>query len=360
MDVVFSFYIEQLGGKRHLKKICAIIFACILAILCFPGQQAYATENSSFSVKAILPDNQASSVTYFDLQMNPKQKQTLKVEITNHSKEEITVNCVANTAVTNEMGYVDYSIPNTKPDKTLKYPFADIVKESVSEVTLKPNETKIWTAAIQMPAENYDGIILGGLHFQEKKEEDKEKESSENDVQIKNEYAYVIGVKLTEKTTVVKPELELNQIKPATRNYRNVVEMNLQNTKATLVGGLAVDAKIYKKGSEKVLHESKRTDLSMAPNSNFNYSVDWENQELKPGKYKVHLVAKNKEDKWEWTKEFTISSDQAKKANKAALGLEKDHTWMYIVGGVLLFILLIITTYFVGKRAAKKKQENEK
>ncbi len=69
--------------------------------------------------------------------------------------------------------------------KTLKYPFADIVKESVSEVTLKPNETKIWTAAIQMPAENYHGIILGGLHFQEKKEEDKEKESSENDVQIK-------------------------------------------------------------------------------------------------------------------------------------------------------------------------------
>ncbi|MCI2458513.1 cell surface protein, partial [Listeria monocytogenes] len=54
-----------------MKKICAIIFACILAILCFPGQQAYATENSSFSVKAILPDNQASSVTYFDLQMNP-------------------------------------------------------------------------------------------------------------------------------------------------------------------------------------------------------------------------------------------------------------------------------------------------
>lgn len=238
-----------------MKKICAIIFACVLAILCFPGQQAYATENSSFSVKAILPDNQASSVTYFDLQMKPKQKQSLNVEITNQSKEEITVNCVANTAVTNEMGYVDYSIPNTKPDKTLKYPFADMVKESVSEVTLKPNETKIWTAAIQMPAENYDGIILGGLHFQEKKEEDKEKDSSENDVQIKNEYAYVIGVKLTEKTTVVKPELELNQIKPATRNYRNVVEMNLQNTKATLVGGLAVDAKIYKKGSEKVLHE---------------------------------------------------------------------------------------------------------
>ncbi|MBF2361878.1 DUF916 and DUF3324 domain-containing protein [Listeria marthii] len=342
-----------------MKKICAIIFACTLVILCFPGQQVDATENSSFSVKAILPDNQASSVTYFDLQMKPKQKQTLKVEITNHSKKEITVNCVANTAITNEMGYVDYSIPNTKPDKTLKYPFADIAKESASEVTLEPNETKTWTVTIQMPAENYDGIILGGLHFKEKKAEDKEKDADKNDVQIKNEYAYVIGVKLTEKTTVVKPELELNQIKPATRNYRNVVEMNLQNTKATLVGGLAVDAKIYKQGSEEVLHEAKRTDLSMAPNSNFNYSVDWENQELKPGKYKLHLIARNADDKWEWTEEFTITSDEAKKANKVALGLEKDYTWLYITGGVLLLLLILTATYFIGRRAAKKNQDTE-
>ncbi|EAC9041728.1 DUF916 and DUF3324 domain-containing protein [Listeria monocytogenes] len=342
-----------------MKKIFAIIFACTFAIICLPNQHAEAAESNSFSVKAILPDNQVSKATYFDLQMEPKQKQKLNVEITNQSKEKMTINCVANTAITNEMGYVDYSIPKTKPDETLKYPFADITELSDSEITLEPNETKTWSVTIQMPEENYDGIILGGLHFQEKKAEEKEKESSENDVQIKNEYAYVIGVKLTEKATVVKPELELNKIKPATRNYRNVVEMNLQNTKATLVGGLAVDAKIYKKGSEKVLHESKRTDLSMAPNSNFNYSVDWENQELKPGKYKLHLVAKNKDDKWEWTREFTISSDEAKKANEKALGLEKDYTWMYIAGGLLLFILLIIATYSIGKRAAKKKQQDE-
>ncbi|MBC1376075.1 DUF916 and DUF3324 domain-containing protein [Listeria farberi] len=343
-----------------MKKIWTLIFVCILAILCFPVQQVDAAESNNFSVKAVLPDNQASSVTYFDLQMEPKQKQKLDVEITNQSKEKMTINCVANTAITNEMGYVDYSIPKTKPDETLKYPFAYITEESDSEVSLEPNETKIWSVTVQMPEESYDGIILGGLHFKEKTKEKTEKETKqEKEVQIKNEYAYVIGVKLTEKTTVVKPELVLNQIKAGSRNYRNVVEINLQNTKATLVGGLAVDAKIYKKGSEKVLHESKRTDLSMAPNSNFNYSVDWKNQELKPGKYKLHLVAKNKDDKWEWTRDFTISSDEAKKANKKALGLEKDYTWMYIVGGLLLFILIIIATYFVGKRAAKKKDDEK-
>ncbi|HHQ0975828.1 TPA: DUF916 and DUF3324 domain-containing protein [Listeria innocua] len=343
-----------------MKKIFAIIFACTFAIICLPNQHAEAAEDNSFSVKAILPANQASSVTYFDLQMEPKQKQKLDVEITNQSKEQMTINCVANTAITNEMGYVDYSIPKTKPDETLKYPFADITEVSDSEITLEPNETKIWSVNIQMPEESYDGIILGGLHFKEKTKEKTEKETKqEKEVQIKNEYAYVIGVKLTEKTTIVKPELALNQIKAGSRNYRNVVEINLQNTKATLVGGLAVDAKIYKQGSEKVLHESKRTDLSMAPNSNFNYSVDWENQELKPGKYKLHLVAKNKDDKWEWTKDFTISSDEAKKANDKALGLEKDYTWLYITGGILLLLILITVTYLIGRRTAKKKDDEE-
>lgn len=108
-----------------------------------------------------------------------------------------------------------------------------------------------------------------------------------------------------------------------------------------------------------MLHEAKRTELSMAPNSNFNYSVDWENQELKPGKYKLHLVAKNKDDKWEWTKDFTISSDEAKKANDKALGLEKDYTWLYITGGILLLLILITVTYLIGRRTAKKKDDEE-
>ncbi len=354
----FSLFILSFRRKKDLKKLGAIIFLCTCLILCIPVQHAHAAETNSFSVKAILPDNQASSVTYFDLQMSPKQKQTITVELTNQSDEEITIEAVANTAVTNDMGYVDYSIPNTKPDKTLKYPFADIVTPSAKEVTLKPNETKPWTATIQMPADEYEGIILGGLHFQEK-QDDNEKKKAKEDVQIKNEYAYVIGVKLTEIPVVVEPELELNDIQATTKNYRNVVEFNLQNTKATLVGGLSVDAKIYKKGAEEVLHESKRTDLSMAPNSNFDYSVDWENEKLKAGDYKLHVVAKTADDKWEWAENFTISGDDAKKANDKALGLEKDYTWMYIVGGILLLLLIIATTYFIGKRAAKKKERTK-
>lgn len=97
----------------------------------------------------------------------------------------------------------------------------------------------------------------------------------------------------------------------------------------------------------------------MALNSNFDYSVDWENQALKPEKYQLQLVAKTVDGTWGWTKDFTISSDEAKTAKNTALGLEKDYTWLYIAGGILLLLLLITATYFIGKRAAKKKQKDE-
>ncbi|MBC2255536.1 DUF3324 domain-containing protein [Listeria ivanovii] len=60
-------------------------------------------------------------------------------------------------------------------------------------------------------------------------------------VHFKNEYAYVIGVKLTEIPALEEPELELDDIQPMTKIYHNVVEFNLKNTKGTLVGGLRVD-----------------------------------------------------------------------------------------------------------------------
>lgn len=98
----------------------------------------------------------------------------------------------------------------------------------------------------------------------------------------------------------------------------------------------------------------------MAPNSNFDYSVDWENQALKPEKYQLQLVAKTVDGRWGWTKDFTISSDEAKTAKNTALGLEKDYTWLYIVGGILLLLLLITATYLLVNELRRKNKKTNK
>ncbi|KXS57681.1 hypothetical protein AWJ02_07490 [Listeria monocytogenes] len=344
------------------KSFLSLLFIIPLLVTCGNFTEAQAAEGDvGYSVQAHIPANQIDKrQTYFDLKMQPKQKQTVEIDVLNSSNEEIQVEAAINYASTNRTGIIDYTKNDlTKKDKSLKYPLPELaeIPDDQKRLTIPVNGKKTVQVMIEMPAESIDGVVLGAVEFKKKNTKETKKTKG---VSLKNEYSYIVGMQLAESDKQVKPHMNLLSIKPALLNYHTAIVANLQNDQPVILENLSIDAKVYQQNSDKLLYQTKKANMKMAPNSNFNYSVDWENQELKPGKYKVHLVAKNKEDKWEWTKEFTISSDQAKKANKAALGLEKDYTWMYIVGGVLLFILLIITTYFVGKRAAKKKQENEK
>nr|WP_324607118.1 DUF3324 domain-containing protein [Listeria ivanovii] len=78
------------------------------------------------------------------------------------------------------------------------------------------------------------------------------------DTQIENKYSYVIGLQLSETEKVIKPEMELLDVFPGQSNYRNVVYSKLQNKTAIIIRDLKVDGKVYKKNSDKVLHETKK------------------------------------------------------------------------------------------------------
>ncbi|MBC1575582.1 DUF916 and DUF3324 domain-containing protein [Listeria booriae] len=314
---------------------------------------------ANFSVTAVIPDNQIDKTkTYFDLRMKPGQKQDLEVVLKNDTDKEITIETNANTAVTNDNGIVDYSQTDPKLDKSLKTPFSSIAKTD-DEVVLPKNSSKTIKVIVTMPAESFDGIILGGLQFIEKEGDDAKKDGGEG-VQIKNRYAYVVGVQLSENDTVVEPDMKLHEIKAQQINYRNAVTANLQNPEATLIKPLAIDAKVYKSGDDQVLHQAKRDGLRMAPNSNFNYAIDWENQPLKAGKYRLKMVATSGDKTWKWDEEFTIKGDDAKKYNETAVDLEKDYTWWYIAGGALAVILLVFLAFWLGKRSKKDKDEDKK
>ncbi|PLS32305.1 cell wall protein, partial [Carnobacterium maltaromaticum] len=169
-----------------------------------------------------------------------------------------------------------------------------------------------------------------------------------------------IGLQIRENTNEVKPVMELNDIKPVLLNYRTAVTANLQNTEATIMKDLTVDAKVMKKGSSNVLHETKKEGLSMAPNSNFDFPINWDNQSLDPGTYMLQLVAQSGENKWEFEKEFAISVKDSTNLNKEAVELEKtEPNWMLIistVAGVVFFLILIIG-FFIYRHQKKKSAE---
>ncbi|TKH91621.1 DUF916 and DUF3324 domain-containing protein [Bacillus cereus] len=338
---------------KPIKKIVSSLIAIVFLLNIF-SLTANAAE-MKFAVNAVVPENQVDkNQTYFDLKMEPGQKQTLQVQMKNDTDKEVIVETHANTAITNSNGITDYSAINPQLDSTLKIPFSKIAKVQ-KETKIPAKSTVTLDVNIEMPSEVFDGVILGGLYFKEK-ENDKEKKNTK-DVQIENKYAYAIGVVLRETDTEVKPDMKLNEVKPGQVNARNVVTANLQNIKPAMLKNLNVDAKVYKETGKDVLHEAKKENLRMAPNSNFDYAISWDNKALEPGTYRLEMKATDGDQKWEWTKKFTIEGKEAKKLNDTAVEAKKDYTLYYIIGGILLLVVLLVLVFWLGRRTKKKEDE---
>ncbi|KGL38793.1 cell surface protein [Listeria newyorkensis] len=338
-----------------MKKLMTLflIVPLLASTLLFPVHSDASEMN--FSVSANIPENQIDKTkSYFHLKLAPGKEQTVDVTLTNETDQELTVLTSVNTAVTNDNGIVDYSQENPKLDKTLKYPISELT-ESAGEVVLPANSSKNYPIKISMPNEAFDGTILGGIYFKEKTP--KKKESQSKDIQIENQYAYVIGMILTQNDTQVKPDLTLNAITPTQINYRNVVTANLQNTEATILKDLDVEAQIYKGDGTKVLHEAFKQNMRMAPNSNFNFPISWGTQEFEPGKYRLDMIATSGEKFWKWSEYFTIDGKTADDLNETALDIEKDYTWLYIIGGSILALLILLLVFLLGRRSRKDEEE---
>ncbi|MEF9938067.1 DUF916 and DUF3324 domain-containing protein [Carnobacterium sp.] len=341
-----------------MKKFISILVVCLIGLQHMP-MIGEAAETMAYSVKANIPENQINkTLTYFDLKMEPNQRQEITLTVSNSSDEKATILISPNVAMTNQNGVIDYSKADETVDKTLKNPVTSIISKA-QEVTLEPKETKEVPFTIQMPEKEFDGLILGGFYIS-KKEDDSNTKDKEKDVQIKNKYSYVIGLQLRENTNEVKPVMELNDIKPTLLNYRTAVTANLQNTEATIMKDLTINAKVMKKGSGKVLHETKKEGLSMAPNSNFDFPINWDNQSLDAGTYTLQLVAQSGEDKWEFEKEFKISAKDSTDLNKEAVELEKtEPNWILIISVVvgLVLVLTLVLIFFINRHQKKKAAE---
>jgi hypothetical protein len=308
-----------------------------------------------YSVKANIPENQINKkLTYFDLKMGPGATQTISLTLTNNSIEEKEIVIEPNSAITNQNGVIDYSKHKQKKDNSLLYSFTELITPKQT-VKLKGKEEKDVLFTIQMPLESYDGVILGGFYIYELHQSVHKKDSEH--VKINNEFSYIIGVKLTETDKSVSPELKLNKVQAGLMNYRTVVTANLQNIKPVIINNLDIDAQITKEGKKEVLHQTKKNHLSMAPNSNFDFPINWENQKLKPGKYHLYLTATDGKQTWKFDKMFEIKGDVAEKLNKTAIEVEKDYTLIFIGLAVIIVSLILFIILLLRKR--KRGETNE-
>lgn len=321
--------------------------------------QADASEGTvGYSVQAILPDNQQdSNVTYFDLLMEPNQEQDIQVEIFNTTNEDAVIKVAVTNAVSNRNGVIDYTNTEAEVDSSLATPLTEIAVVESPTVSIPAASSKIVTVHLEMPPEEFDGIILGGLYFEKQPTED---ETQSEGVSIENRYSYVIGVQLSETDTVIAPDLQLKNVGPGLANGRTALIAEIQNTEPVILRNLDITTAVYDEHNE-LIRSVKSEDYSMAPNSTMDYTIDWENQKIEGGEYIVNLHATNGQREWTWEKRFFVEKQEAAGINEEAVELDNNRLIGSILLGTFLVLagIILILILYIRKLKRKMTVENQ-
>lgn len=241
--------------------------------------------------------------------------------------------------------------------RAIKRHLTDLIEPKTATVDVPAKGSTNVTFILTAPSATFSGLIDGG--FRATSQNDATSTQSSKGIGIKNKYAMIIGATVQMSKEYVSPELELNEIQPALVANTTTLLANIENTKPSLFGEMMIDAKVTKRGSKKVLHSAKRTNLSMAPLSNFNYQVDWGREQFKNGKYTLYLTAKSGSKTWKFTRNFTIAAASAEKVNKKAVNLKKpNYWWIWLLLGLLVLILIILL--IIWKRRKKDDDDEPK
>ncbi|NMP59941.1 DUF916 and DUF3324 domain-containing protein, partial [Enterococcus mundtii] len=293
----------------------------------------------------------------FDLNLAAGETERLSLKLQNASSEPIQVQITPHTAYTNVHGVVEYGKDAEEPDPTLPY-LVDALIEASEVIDLAGNETKTVEVALRMPEASFEGFLAGGLRIKEVREAEEEPTSEEEGVAIQNEFAYVVGVVVSNSRDSVQPDLELHDVFADQLNYRNVISANLQNFTPAFVNQLAVEATVQRAGEDEVLYTANEEKMQMAPNSNFNFPISLEGDRFQAGDYVLKLKATSGEEEWSWERGFTIEADEARSFNREDVMIDTSINWWMIGTMILILLLLALVIYLMVQK--KKANESEK
>lgn len=323
--------------NTHLRRILVVV-AIISGSLLFE-KNAFADGND-FSIAPVLPENQRAGVeSYFDLSVEPNQKQALKIVLKNNDVKDQKYKIYVNTATTNQNGIIDYSDGEIEKDESMATSLKDCVKLPVPQIEVPAHGEKEVSFEVNIPPNSFKGVLLGGITVEPVNEEKKEG--------ISNLLTRTLAIQLSESEETVNPELKAGEVKISQENYRNNVKAELRNVSPVIISKVKADISITKKGQKEPILEQKREQLSFAPNSKFDLMTEW-NEQFESGEYTyaIHL-SDEMGHQWSFKKDFEIADKQAKTFNDKSVDKTVYHIQdylPYIVG--LLFILFGCTLYF--------------
>lgn len=342
---------------KKQKRVSFFLLGLFMSLICSTMVEA-ADDPIGFSVAPEIPATQINQEQkYFYIKTTPNHTQELTVKVIGTSEKPVTVNAYAVNASTSEEGTLNY-VKDIPKDSTLVESIEDIVTVEPAEFEIRKDQVQIVKITVTPPANSYEGIKLGTLYFSRVGEDDEQAQGA-----VKSDYSYRIGLMTSEdeKNYSDGKTLKILDVVPELSRARKTIQIQLQNPEPKLIADFSMNLTIVDKKTNKVVKKTTFKDGAMAPNSNFKVAVDWGLDPMPAGNYSARVEANSRYDKWKLQKDFTISSEVAKKLNDETLFKLTLPKWSYYtITGFVVAILIDVSYLGLRKKAWEKQKKQRK
>jgi len=342
-----------------LKKITSFVIILLFFVFTTSSEVLAQEEKNpaGFLYSISFPENQAEGNNkYFDLLVKPNEKQEININVQNTSNEDITVLVNLNNATTNKRGVLEYGQSDIDDDKSLKYPFTSIASSN-KEISLKKNESKDLAITLDIPPEEFSGIILGGIELTKK--------APSNDTS-NNIYQHIIAVLLKENDNEVKPQLQFNSISAVgyieNSTYNNTVMVNFSNISPVIIEDMVIEIQVNEKTNPNLVYQVNKEHMKMAPNSNITIPISMQNDTVHSGEYESVIKITNASGINEkWKENFEISDTTAKELNQQVAYYQNQAKSSFPILKLIIVLIVVLlgciifyTKFFKTKHSKKK------
>ncbi|WP_228765796.1 DUF3324 domain-containing protein [Bombilactobacillus apium] len=342
-----------------MKRIRLSSLILFLFLACINSKANAAANN--YGLKPIYGANQIAKNGQLDIFGDPGSQQIITLGILNQDQKAHRYTARFYTAYTSGSGNYAY-YRQRKIDPSLRLNLRHYVQPKQKTVKVAANQLQNVSFQVQIPKSSINGYLMGGIVVTPAKGEAISRTVSQNGILLKNQFRQGIPVKIRQdKNLNRQPEFRVRQIVPTVNRAMKVrgVKANLQNYVAGFNGDIAAVATVTKRPDKHQFKKvSRQTHLSPAPNSNYNYQIDWGDSPLQAGDYHLNLKLRSADQTRSWVinKNFTINNSQAKKYNQLS-GIEPNYLWLWLSIALLTLLLVLGIGIYFGRRSQQKIQQ---
>ena len=240
---------------KTMRWLIVTVFICVMALSIPSAVQAEEADdnmNTKFTVKPNIPENQAKNTqSYYDLIVKPGQKQEVELSLINKTDEELTIDLNLANAVTNDNGLIVYNDFEKKPDSSLKVPLTTLIKLPEEHVKVPAKKTVTAKMTVEIPANGFQGLVLGGV-YASLAEDEKEEKGKSTGLTSRYGFNVAIALRMSEDTPMYLAEtLQLVKLVPTIALGNKSVQAVIQNPTSAIFPEVRLEGKVTKKGETK-------------------------------------------------------------------------------------------------------------